>query len=155
MNLAKKYIQSSIYKLSVSLVVTALLVNSFMPQVVRAGAENPAESMAPRVTFPVAAVREPAKTITVIATAYNSLPGQADSTPFTTASGTRTRHGVVAANFLRIGTHVRFPELYGDTVFIVEDRMNARYGRDRVDIWMEHYSDAKIFGAKRVEMEIF
>lgn len=98
--------------------------------------------------------RGPSYTITVPATAYNSLPGQTDDTPFITASGTTTRHGVLAANFLPIGTRVKIPELYGDQVFIVEDRMNARYWY-KVDIWMESYEDAINFGVQNVTLEIY
>ncbi|MBT4856627.1 3D domain-containing protein [Candidatus Uhrbacteria bacterium] len=89
-----------------------------------------------------------------MATAYNSLPGQTDSTPFTTASGTTTRHGVIAANFLPFGTRVKIPEIYGDQVFIVEDRMNARYWH-KVDIWMEGYDDAIEFGIKNITIEVY
>ncbi|MBU4314954.1 3D domain-containing protein [Patescibacteria group bacterium] len=99
-------------------------------------------------------MREPAYTITVPATAYNSLAGQTDDTPFITASGTTTRHGVLAANFLPIGTRVKIPEIYGDDIFIVEDRMNARYNK-RVDIWMENYDDAIQFGYKNIQIEVY
>lgn len=132
----------------------ALLVQLYRPQVVNAQTGTLMVEAA-RPVFPVAPVRAPRKTVTVIATAYNSLSWQTDDTPFITASGTRTRHGVVAANFLRIGTRVRFPDVYGDTVFVVEDRMNQKYNRGRVDIWMVEYHDAKVFGAKRLQMEVF
>lgn len=87
-------------------------------------------------------------------TAYSSEVGQTDSTPFTTASGTMVHRGVIAANFLPIGTRVRLPDLYGDEVFIVEDRMNARYNK-RVDIWMEETADAKNFGVNWTTIEVF
>lgn len=87
-------------------------------------------------------------------TAYSSEVGQTDSTPFITASGTTVRRGVVATNFLPIGARVRFPELYGDAVFIVEDRMNARYNR-RFDIWMEETADARNFGIQWTTVEVF
>ncbi|MFH1632144.1 MAG: hypothetical protein ABIA47_03985 [bacterium] len=104
--------------------------------------------------LPEAGLCEPAYSMSVSATAYNSLPGQTDDTPFITASGTTTRHGVVAANFLPIGTRIKIPELYGDEVFIVEDRMNARYWY-KVDIWMEDYDDAIEFGSKYIEIEVY
>lgn len=100
-------------------------------------------------------VAKPDRTLTVSMTAYNSLPEQTDSNPFETAMGTTTRRGIVAANFVPLGTYIKIPELYGDEVFIVEDRMNARY-TNRVDIWMEHYSDARQFGVKRnVTIEVY
>lgn len=136
------------------IVTLVLLAHSYHPQVVNAKTGTFVIET-PRPAFPVASVRAPRKVTTVVATAYNSLPWQTDDTPNITASGTETRHGVVAANFLRIGTRVRFPEVYGDTVFVVEDRMNQKYNRGRVDIWMEEYHDAKVFGAKRVKMEVF
>jgi 3D (Asp-Asp-Asp) domain-containing protein len=87
----------------------------------------------------------------VIATAYSSTVDQTDSTPFITASGTPVRDGVIAANFLKFGTKVKFPSLYGNKVFTVEDRMKSNY---KVDIWFPTRQKAKSFGVKRVEMEI-
>ena len=104
-------------------------------------------------TLPEIPLRSARTIMYIPVSAYNSLPEQTDDTPFITASGTRTRDGVVAANFLAIGTIVRFPEIFGDKEFIVEDRMNARYYY-RADIWMEHYSDARQFGVKYLKMEI-
>src|SRR3989339_219389 len=89
----------------------------------------------------------------VIMTAYNSLPWQTDDTPDITASGTQTRRGVVAANFLPFGTRVRFPDLYGTEEFVVEDRMNDRYHR-RMDVWMEELEEARTFGVKWTTVEI-
>jgi len=86
------------------------------------------------------------------ATAYSSEPQQTDSTPFTTAWITPVRDGVVALNFLPKGSMVRFPDLYGDKVFIVEDRMNVRY-QYRADIWMYTRKEAVAFGLKYVRME--
>lgn len=90
----------------------------------------------------------------VTASAYNSLPEQTDDTPFITASGTHVRDGVLAANFLPIGTLVTIPDMYGDKVFVVEDRMNARY-QNNVDIWMESYAEAKKFGRRSVEIHVY
>lgn len=87
-------------------------------------------------------------------TAYSSTPDQTDSTPFITASGTHVRDGVFAANFLPIGTRVKIPEVYGDKIFIVEDRMNARY-RVHGDIWMETRQEAKTWGIKYVTLEVY
>lgn len=89
----------------------------------------------------------------IIVTAYSSTVDQTDSTPFTTSIGTRVRDGIIAANFLPIGTQVRFPEYFGDKVFVVEDRMNPRYYR-RVDIWMPTRKEAMGFGVRYLEMEI-
>jgi 3D (Asp-Asp-Asp) domain-containing protein len=105
--------------------------------------------------LPASSDDEPVRTFYKIPmTAYSSEVGQTDSTPFITASGSTVRRGVVAANFLPIGTRVRFPDLYGDEVFIVEDRMNARYDK-RVDIWMEETADARNFGIQWTTVEVF
>lgn len=105
-------------------------------------------------TFPDSKLVNPSYTIVVPATAYNSEPGQTDDTPFTTAWQTPVRDGIIAANFLPFGTKVKIPDLYGDKIFIVEDRMNARYDK-RIDIWMEHHGDAIKFGLRNVKLEIY
>ena len=62
---------------------------------------------------------------------------------------------MVAANDLKIGTQVRMPDMFGDQVFIVLDRMNARYsGGWRVDVWMPVREDAKKFGKRYTRVEI-
>jgi len=86
-------------------------------------------------------------------TAYSSTVDQTDSSPFYTASGTHVHNGTIASNFLKFGTKVRFPSIYPDRIFIVEDRMNVRFN-DRVDIWFPTRQEAKNFGAKRLEIEI-
>lgn len=96
----------------------------------------------------------PPETHWVIATAYSSTVDQTDSTPFITASGTHVRDGIIAANFLRFGTIIKIPELYGNKTFIVEDRMNRRYGYGRIDIWFSERWVAKEFGAQRIKIEV-
>lgn len=98
--------------------------------------------------------RSPTATYTIPVTAYNSLPNQTDDTPYTTAMQTPTRHGVLAANFLPLGTRVKIPELYGDEIFVVEDRMNPRYDK-KMDIWMDDLSDARQFGLRYVTIEVY
>lgn len=89
----------------------------------------------------------------VIVTAYSSTPDQTDSTPFITASGTYVRDGVVACNFLKFGTRVRFPDLYAERVFIVEDRM-APKNSHKIDIWFPARLEAKQFGVKTLKVEV-
>jgi len=89
----------------------------------------------------------------VIVTAYSSTPDQTDSTPFITASGTHVRDGIVACNFLRFGTRVRFPDMYGDKVFVVEDRMALRNSH-KIDIWFPTRSEAYQFGVRQIRVEI-
>ena len=93
------------------------------------------------------------KMIKTVLTAYSSTPDQTDSTPFTTASGTRTRDGVIAANFLAFGTKVQIPEIFGDKVFTVEDRMAKKHS-DKIDIWFPERRLAKRFGIQKAEVII-
>ena len=57
-------------------------------------------------------------TTTRIVTAYSSTPDQTDATPFITANGTTVHDGIIAANWLKFGTRVRIPDMFGDKVFI-------------------------------------
>lgn len=89
-------------------------------------------------------------------TAYNSEVGQTDDTPFITASGDRVEYGVIAANWLPFGTKVVIPELFGDDIFIVKDRMNKRFNdTNKIDIWLADKSEAIEFGVKNVEVTIY
>jgi 3D (Asp-Asp-Asp) domain-containing protein len=99
-------------------------------------------------------VPAPKKTAIALATAYSSTRGQIDSTPFITANGRHVYDGLIAANWLPFGTRVKFPDLYGDKIFTVNDRMGRGAG-NKVDVWMSTYYKAKVFGVKRVRMEIF
>ena len=89
----------------------------------------------------------------ILVTAYSSSFDETDSTPFITASGTNVRLGIAAANFLPMGTKFRLPELFGDQIFTVEDRLDSRFN-DRVDIWMDSKIDAKEFGQKIGRIEL-
>ena len=125
--------------------------------------------------YPTALGREPVRTQGIIATAYSSDPYQTDDTPCLPAvnydlceAAERGEVNTIAANFLPKGTQVRFPELYGDKVFVVRDRMNARYnGTNRVDFYTAMLDArgklddaaskqaAKQFGLKRMTMEVY
>lgn len=98
--------------------------------------------------------REPVLTKYIVASAYTSEPRQTDDTPYLSANGSFVYDGMIAANGLPFGTLVRFPDMFGDKVFRVDDRMNTRYGADRIDIWMTDIKDARSFGMKRLKMEI-
>jgi len=93
------------------------------------------------------------RSFAVVVTAYSSTKNQTDETPFVTASGTWVREGIVAANFVPFGTRIKLPDIYGDKVFVVEDRMHHRK-KYQVDIWFASYSEAKSFGAKRTVVEV-
>lgn len=124
---------------------------------------RPVQQAQARPAPPVAAVVARGRSAIVRATAYNSLAGQTDSTPFITATGTRTRPGVVALSrdMLRsfpYGTRItiedlsgRFNNLLRGRVFIVEDTMAARK-TGSLDIWMYTHSQAISFGARQVRI---
>ncbi len=108
---------------------------------------------------------EPARSverrITAELTGYSSTVDQTNSQPFITASGSRVRDGIVAANFLEFGTEIRIPEYFGDKVFVVKDRMNRRYSSPSngtydgyIDIWFSTRGEATNFGRVRGEVEI-
>ena len=90
----------------------------------------------------------------VVATAYSSTVWQTDDTPHITAAGTRVRDGIVANNILPFGTRIRIPDLYGNKIFMVEDRMSWKKGNHQIDIWFPEYWQAKNFGAKTILIEI-
>jgi 3D (Asp-Asp-Asp) domain-containing protein len=48
---------------------------------------------------------------------------------------------------LPFGTRVKFPDYYGDRIFIVEDRTARRFS-NRADIWMETRGQALQWGIK-------
>ncbi|MBU0629744.1 MAG: 3D domain-containing protein [Candidatus Margulisbacteria bacterium] len=89
---------------------------------------------------------------TVTSTAYNSLPNQTDDTPWITAMGTRCREGVVASNFLPLGTKVMIKG-FGKRIFVVEDRMHTRFS-DRIDVWFRGYSEAVNYGKRDIDFYI-
>lgn len=109
----------------------------------------------------IGASRVAGRSAVLKATAYNSLPNQTDSTPHITATGTRTRPGVIAMSrdMLKLfpyGTRVSIQDLSGrynfsGRVFIVEDTMHARK-TNQVDIWMPTYREAINFGTSTVRV---
>ena len=109
-------------------------------------------------SLPLAAEKEPKQVIWVTVTAYSSTPDQTDSTPCITANGfnvcDHNTEDVVAANFLPFGSKIKMPDYFGDKIFAVQDRMNARYYY-RVDVWMKSRAKAKEFGVRRLEIEIY
>jgi 3D (Asp-Asp-Asp) domain-containing protein len=94
------------------------------------------------------------KKINVIATAYSSTPWQTDDTPFITANGATVRDGIIANNMLAFGTQVRIPQLYGNKVFTVEDRMHWRKSNYQIDIWFPSLDQAVNFGVKTAYIEV-
>jgi len=115
--------------------------------------------------LPLANLKQtPRYSLKTVVTAYNSEHQQTDSTPCLTASGFNVcdhfaqngQVNIVATNFLNLpfGSKIRFPELFGDEFFVVEDRMNSRYN-NIFDIWMNNKQAAVNFGLKTTLVEIF
>lgn len=97
---------------------------------------------------------QPVAKLLVVVTAYSSSPWETDDTPYITAAGTQVRDGIVANNYLPIGTKIRIPELFGDKIFVVEDRMHWTMGNYHIDIWFPSYWEALNFGTKITYIEI-
>lgn len=114
-------------------------------------------------------------TLTVRATGYNSLAAQTDATPHVTATGTRTRFGVVAVSRDLLGADVPYGSLIrlrdlgtyydgrdegryqslldGQGLFVVEDTMHARK-RQQIDVWFGDYASAVNWGVRQLEIEV-
>lgn len=100
-------------------------------------------------TAPVKLIKE----MIVPVTAYSSTVDQTDESPFITAMGSKVRDGIVAANFLPFGTKLKIPDIFGDKIFLVEDRMNPRY-HEKIDIWFPDRESALEFGLKILKIQI-
>jgi 3D (Asp-Asp-Asp) domain-containing protein len=152
---------SKIYSSQIPLfiAVVCLALEALFPQVAIAGVSAATVSevedynQADQLTFPVSRPRSARYVTKVLTTAYSSTPDQTDDTPFITASGSTVRRGVVAANWLPFGAKVRLPDYFGEEIFVVEDRMNARYDR-RLDIWMATRDQAVNWGVRQVRLEV-
>ncbi|HDQ23088.1 MAG TPA: hypothetical protein ENN28_03930 [Candidatus Uhrbacteria bacterium] len=144
------------------LVIFALIWQFGLPRLTSLASILKDEAMIPDVQAeeisPLAELGEPSRVITVPVTAYNSLPEQTDDTPCITANGfnlcENNQQNVIAANFLPFGTKVRFPDYDPNTIYTVQDRMNARYYY-KADIWMKTRPEAIQFGIQNLKMEIY
>ncbi|GAA5524150.1 hypothetical protein Maes01_00704 [Microbulbifer aestuariivivens] len=109
-------------------------------------------------TFSLGASAAAEKTMTVDATAYNSVPGQTDSDPWVAAWNNRLRPGdkVIAVSRdlekhgLTNGAKVKIEGLPG--TYTVRDRMNKRF-KNRIDVWMEKdIKKARKWGKKKLKI---
>jgi 3D (Asp-Asp-Asp) domain-containing protein len=150
-------------KIIMGMACLAMILDMLCPQVVLAKSEN-TECLAVPQIYCVENIKlytEPLelsgdklnRVFYITVTAYSSTPDQTDSTPFITANGSRVKDGVAAANFLPFKTKIKFPEVFGDKIFTIEDRMNRRFS-DRIDIWMPTKADAKKFGVRKIKVEV-
>lgn len=96
---------------------------------------------------------KPRKMMNVTVTGYSSTVDQCDDTPFITATGNHVRDGIIAANFLKFGTKVMIPELYGSKVFVVDDRMHPTL-QNNVDIWFPSRAQALALGKNYTYIEV-
>jgi 3D (Asp-Asp-Asp) domain-containing protein len=98
--------------------------------------------------------QEKKRTIIVSATAYNADPRQTDSTPTICAWGDKIRPGTIAVSrdLERMGlTRGKEVHVEGIGWLTVLDRMHQRKS-NQIDIFMENYEDAVLFGTQRVTL---
>ena len=108
----------------------------------------------PLTTLPSVSDKPITKKMVVRASAYTSTVAETDSDPFTTASGAKVSDGGIAMNGITFGTKIRIPAEYGEKIFTVTDRMNARWGNKKIDIWMPNRAAAMNWGVRTVTIEI-
>lgn len=94
------------------------------------------------------------RTVWVTVTAYSSTVDQTDSDPFTTASGEKVRPGIVAWNAAPFGAELRLPDVFGEKIFVVQDRLNERATPYHLDIWMPTREQALAWGARVLKVEV-
>lgn len=137
-----------------SIVISLVLVGIIFPMAIPANAasakqEENTKFCREKTYIPVV------KTVKWVVTAYSSSPDETDDTPEIAASGQKVFDGMVANNGLPFGTKVRMPELFGDKILIVADRMHERKGTSHGDVWMSSKEEAKHFGARwNIKVEI-
>lgn len=143
------------YKLAIILALISIVFDTSFPRLAQAqGADL--GNMEHIGQLPAAGNRATSRTVRVVLTAYSSTPNQTDDTPFITANGKRVYDGLIAANWLPFGTRVKLPELFGDKIFTINDRMHQRFGRGRADLWLDlPLEQVKAFGVKRIVMEVY
>lgn len=112
------------------------------------------------------------RTLTLTASAYTSSPRETDRSPHITATGARTRKGIVAISrdllpSLPYGSRVtlqdlgsiqgrgvgKFNSYFKDVVFVVEDTMHRRKSY-RMDVWMPDRSVALQFGVRKLKVTV-
>jgi 3D (Asp-Asp-Asp) domain-containing protein len=86
-------------------------------------------------------------------TAYSSSPEETDNSPFITASNKYVSDGFIATNFLPFGTKIKIPSIFGNKIFIVEDRMSEKRS-NYIDVWMPSKEAALKFGVHRAKIII-
>jgi 3D (Asp-Asp-Asp) domain-containing protein len=111
---------------------------------------------------------------TLRATAYNSMVEQTNDQPFITATGARTRWGIIAVSRDMLGVNLPYGSLVRLTdlgtfahgrgagayqalldnhIFIVEDTMHPRKTQ-QIDVWFAEYSQAVAWGVRRLRVDV-
>jgi 3D (Asp-Asp-Asp) domain-containing protein len=133
------------------------IVNEMVSTSTKAVAPATATSTVPKTIKKVKAPVKVKSTSVHKITAYNSDVSQTDGSPCTTANGfnvcQHNQEDTIAANFLKFGTKVKIPDLFGDKVFVVRDRMSAKHA-NRVDVWMKNRQSAIKFGVKVAKIQV-
>ncbi len=140
------------------------------------GAKATTKAAATRSSNQTAAQRPSAqraiRTLTVRSTGYNSLSAQTDRTPHVTATGARTRFGIIAVSrdLLRTipyGSRVRLEDMgswsgggrgkydamLSEMVFVVEDTMHPRKS-GTIDVWFPARRQAIQWGVRRLKVTV-
>ena len=159
----------NIEKAIISIVLLVFVVTSMIPMSAKAQAaegdsavavlvsSTPRNLLAERFDGATHSSYQVKREMKVTSTAYTSTVDQCDASPCITADGFNVcangAENVLAANFLPFGTKVKIPELYGDRIFTVHDRMNKRFS-NRVDIWMVSRNDAIQYGKRTIKIQI-
>jgi 3D (Asp-Asp-Asp) domain-containing protein len=127
----------------------------------------------PKAKPAVARPKTTGKSMMVRSTAYNSLPGQTDKSPFKTATGARTRFGIVALSrdLLRsipYGSRIvledmgswsngsgrgKYNAMLSKMIFVVEDTMHPRK-KATVDVWFPARRQAIQWGARKLRIRV-
>lgn len=145
---------SSIIAIIAGIIVSICLLGIIMPQTTNADFPNDTYCTLAVEKAGSKVAETAVKTIKVVITAYSSTPDQTDDTPFITASGKHVRVGIIANNMLPFGTKIKIPKLYGDQVFVIEDRMNKKKSDYHIDIWFPSKNLAINFGVKTAYIEV-
>lgn len=166
-HLSQPAVPRQFFRLTMPALVVAL-IGASLPQPATGVSNTPVKTLADATAHTAAAIIPSPKNLPVISakprtvrrnvwatvTAYSSTRDQTDASPFITASGTHVHSGTIAWNAVPIGTEVRIPSIYGDKIFVVEDRLNAGATAFHLDIWMTSREEALQWGAQILKIEV-
>jgi|TARA_Y100000310_G_scaffold207361_1_gene207869 3D (Asp-Asp-Asp) domain-containing protein len=122
------------------LIAVILLLTFFL--IVFAKEEEPIQNSAKNIFYSWEAPLFREVEIEATITGYSSSFDETDDTPFITASGTRTRKGIIACpRNIEFGTEI----IIDGKRYICEDRLSLKYD-NRFDIWFPTKKQAIEFG---------